>query len=120
SAIKTGKIYVTGDGSQKRAWCYISDMVRAIELMLKKNTFGECFNIGNPRAYATMLELAKKIQKLVKGVEIIFTEGRKVEVLDRKPNIKKVKQSLGFTPAVGLDEGLKLTFDWWEKNISKF
>ncbi len=120
SAIKTGKVYVTGDGSQKRAWCYISDMVRAIELMLKKNTFGECFNIGNPRAYATMLELAKKIQKLVKGAEIIFTKGRKVEVLDRKPNIAKANESLGFTPEKGLDEGLKLTFDWWEKNISKF
>ena len=120
SAIKTGKIFVTGDGLQKRAWCYISDMARAVELILKRKVYGECFNIGNPKAYVTILELAKKIQAFVKGSEIIFIEGRKVEVLDRKPNIEKANRFLGFVPEVELDEGLKLTFEWWKKNISKF
>ncbi|MBI2196481.1 NAD-dependent epimerase/dehydratase family protein [Candidatus Daviesbacteria bacterium] len=120
SVIKTGKIYVTGDGSQKRAWCYISDMVRAVELMLQKNTFGECFNIGNPNAYVTILELAKKIQSLYKGSKIVLTKGRVVEVLDRKPSIDKAKNLLGYYPQVGLDDGLRETFDWWRKNISKF
>lgn len=120
SAIKTGKIFVTGDGSQKRAWCYVSDMVLAVELICKRKVYGECFNVGNPKAYVTIFELAKKIQNLVKGSEIIFIEARKVEVLDRKPNIEKASRSLGFAPEVGIDEGLKLTFDWWKKNISKF
>src|SRR3989344_6696529 len=120
SAIKEGKIYVTGDGLQKRAWCYISDMARAVELILKRKVYGEWFNIGNAKAYVTILELAKKIQAFVKGSEINFIEGRKVEVLDRKPNIEKANRFLGFVPEVELDEGLKLTFEWWKKNISKF
>lgn len=120
SAIKEGKIYVTGDGLQKRAWCYVSDMVEAVKLILEKKVFGECFNIGNPGSYVTILELAKKIQNLVKGSEIIFTEGRKVEVLDRKPNVDKAKKMLGYSPEVTLDKGLKLTFEWWTKNIAKF
>lgn len=120
SAIKNGEIYVTGDGSQKRAWCYVSDMVEAVKLILEKKVFGECFNIGNSGSYVTILELAKKIQKLVKGSEIIFTEGRKVEVLDRRPNVDKAKSMLGYSPEVTLEKGLKLTFDWWTKNISKF
>lgn len=119
-AIKTGKIYVSGDGSQKRAWCYISDMVAAVKLILEKKVFGECFNVGNPRSYVTILELAKKIQKLIKGSEIIFTQERKVEVLDRKPNIEKAKKMLGYSPQVTLDKGLRLTLEWWSKNISKF
>ena len=120
SAIKEGKIYVSGDGFQKRAWCYISDMVKAIELILEKNTDGECFNIGNPDAYVTILTLAKKIQSIIKGSKIVFTVGRKVEVLKRKPNIDKAKKRIGYRPEIGLDEGLRLTFEWWGKNISKF
>ena len=49
-----------------------------------------------------------------------FKYRRKVEVLDRKPNIEKANRFLGFVPEVELDEGLKLTFEWWKKNISKF
>lgn len=120
SGIKEKKIYVTGDGLQKRAWCYISDMVRAVDLICRKKVFGECFNIGNPDAYVTILNLAKKIQSLCKDTEIVFTEGRSVEVLDRKPSIGKAKKLLGYSPQVGLDEGLMETFDWWSKNISKF
>lgn len=120
SAIKERKIYVSGDGSQKRAWCYISDMVEAVKLILEKGGSGECFNIGNPGSYVTILELAKKIQKLVKGSEIIFTKNRKVEVFDRKPNVSKAKSVFGYSPEVVLEKGLKLTYEWWAKNISKF
>ncbi|MBI2599916.1 NAD(P)-dependent oxidoreductase [Candidatus Daviesbacteria bacterium] len=119
SAIKEGKIYVSGDGSQKRAWCYISDMIRAVTLILEEKTDGECFNIGNPNAYVTILELAEKIQSLCKGSRIFFCEKRNVEVLDRKPNIDKAMNIIGFHPVVGFDEGLQLTVEWWKKNISK-
>ena len=120
SGIKEKKIYVTGDGSQKRAWCYISDMVGAVELICEKKVSGECFNIGNPNAYITIIDLAKKIQSLCEDSEIIFTAGREVEILDRKPNIEKAKRVIGFSPEVNLEEGLKETFVWWSKNISRF
>ncbi|MBI3103860.1 NAD-dependent epimerase/dehydratase family protein [Candidatus Daviesbacteria bacterium] len=119
-AIKTGKIYVSGDGAQKRAWCYISDMVEAVKLALEEDVLGECFNVGNSDAYVTILELAKKIQSLVKGSEIIFTEERKVEVLDRKPNVDKAKRVLGYSPKVTLEQGLGLTYRWWTDNILNF
>lgn len=120
SALKDKKIYVSGDGSQKRAWCYVSDMVAAVELICQSDAFGECFNIGNPNAYVTIIDLAKKIQSLCEDTDIVLTEGRMVEVLDRKPSIEKAEKLLGYSPEVGLDEGLRETFDWWSKNISKF
>ncbi len=120
NAIKDKKIFVSGDGQQKRAWCFISDMVAAVELVCQSEVYGECFNIGNSDAYVTIIDLAKKIQTFCKGAEIVFIDGREVEVLDRKPSIKKAKELLGFTPTVGLEEGLEKTFEWWNKNISKF
>lgn len=121
SAIKEKKIYVSGAGSQKRAWCYISDMVNAIELICASKISGECFNIGNPDSHTTILELAKRIQSLSSnGSEIVFTPGREVEVLDRKPDINKAKSILNYLPEIDLDQGLELTLDWWVKNISKF
>lgn len=120
SGLKEKKIYVSGDGSQKRAWCYISDMVRAVELICQNKAYGECFNIGNPDAYVTIIDLAKKIQSICGGSEIIFIDEREIEVLDRKPSIEKAEQLLRFSPEVGLDVGLRETFDWWAKNISKF
>lgn len=119
SGIKEKKIYVSGNGLQRRAWCYVSDMVRAVELICTEKAYGECFNIGNPDAYITILELAKKIQDLCRGSEIVFTEGRKVEVLDRKPNIEKSKKILDYTSRIGLDDGLKMTFDWFRQNITR-
>lgn len=120
SALKEKKIYVSGDGSQKRAWCYASDLVTAVESICKTSFFGECFNIGNPNAHISIIDLAKKIQTLCNGVMIVFTEKRTVEVLDRKPSIKKSEKLLKYSPEVGLDEGLRSTFDWWAKNIAKF
>lgn len=120
NGLKEKKIYVSGDGLQKRAWCYISDMIRAVEIICQTEVYGECFNIGNPDAYVTIIELAKKIQALCKDSEIIFTEGRSIEVLDRKPKIEKASKLLGFSPEVDLEEGLMKTFDWWYKNISRF
>lgn len=120
SGIKDKKIYVSGDGSQKRAWCFITDIVKAVEQICESKISGECFNIGNPSAYLTTLELSQKILALCKGSKIIFTAGRVTEVLDRKPNIEKAKKILGFSPDIGLDEGLKITFQWWLENIARF
>lgn len=115
-AITTGKITVTGTGLQRRAWCYIDDLKKAVELIIKKPIFGQVFNIGNPKNYLTVLNLAKKIQELAPGSSIIFKKGVKIEIIDRLPNISKAKKVLGFSPKISLEEGLKKTFDWYLHN----
>ncbi len=120
SAIKEKKIYVTGDGLQKRSWCYISDLVTAIELICSSNLYGECFNVGNPNSYVTILDLAKQINKLFPEAKIVFSKGKAVEILKRKPNTDKAKKLLGFNSEVDLEKGLDLTSQWWLENITKF
>lgn len=120
SSIEGGKIYVTGDGSQKRSWCYISDLVKAVELICQKEISGECFNIGNNLTFISILELAKKIRTLNGKAKLIFEDAISAEIKERLPNIGKAKKILGFTPSVGLDEGLRRTYDWVLENIDRF
>lgn len=118
--IKDGIIKVTGTGQQKRAWCFISDAVDAIDDICERKIVGECFNIGNPKAYVSILELAKKIIKQIGECRIEFIEGKTSEVLNRRPNIREAQQKLGFKPKVDLSLGLKETYLWWKDNILKF
>lgn len=114
TATQLKKICVTGDGKQKRAWCYVTDLVDAIELMLEKTSSGEIYNIGNPDEYCSVLTLAKKISKITNS-EIEFIEAKNTEIFDRLPNISKAQRKLGFTVKIDLDTGLKLTKEWIEQ-----
>ena len=63
----TGKpMTVYGDGSQTRSFCYVTDLVRGIYLMMQADTKGEVVNLGNPNEM-TVLEFAKKIKALTKS-----------------------------------------------------
>lgn len=118
NAILNKKITVTGNGQQKRAWCYITDLVKAVELICMHDKNGQSYNIGNPDANVTILELAKKIQFLVKDAELVFTNSVGADILTRSPNITKAQKELGFEIKYGLDEGLKLAYEWYLKNIN--
>lgn len=117
TAIRDKKIYVTGLGNQKRAWCYVEDLVCGIDKILKKDIRGECFNIGNPEEYISIIELAKAVQLKLKEAKIIFLKGKKIEILRRSPDIKKANKLLKFIPQINLDEGLGKTSEWFKENI---
>lgn len=117
SAILENKIYVTGKGSQKRSWCYISDLVKAVNKICEKRISGECFNIGNSDAYISILRLAKKIKAIDGKADLVFKDAVSVEIKDRLPNTEKAKKMLRFDASVGLDEGLKTTYEWIARNI---
>lgn len=116
SALSKKLIYVTGDGKQKRAWCYVSDLVDSVEKMLTSKTNGEIYNIGNPDEYYSILQLARKIAKIT-GSKIEFIEAKKTEIKDRTPDIKKAQTELNFNPKVDLDTGLLETKKWFETNL---
>lgn len=106
---------VQGSGSQIRAWCYITDMVEAILLAMEHpGAIGQCFNIGNPKTKITTLGLARKIKALSRSrSKIIFKPPPPEEVELRIPSIAKAKSVLGYTPKVGLNEGLRHTIQWF-------
>jgi nucleoside-diphosphate-sugar epimerase len=109
---------VYGDGRQTRSFCYVSDLVRGIYLMMQNETKGEVVNLGNPTEM-TVLDFARKIKALTgSDSEIVFEPRPENDPMQRRPEISKAKKLLGWEPEIGLDEGLKLTIEWFGKNIS--
>lgn len=122
AAIQNKTIKIYGNGIQIRSWCYINDMVGAILLCLGKPdvALGEVFNIGNPRATLTILELAQRIKQLSNSEsKIVFIPKKNSDVELRVPNIEKAGNLLGYIPVVDLNEGILKTIQWYKKNIWK-
>lgn len=107
-------ITVYGDGSQTRSFCYVDDLVSGfLILMENEKARGEVFNLGNPEEH-TILEFAKFIKQLTESSsEIKFTDLPEDDPTRRQPDITRIKQILGWTPKVSLEEGLKQTIAYF-------
>lgn len=117
-AINNMDISITGDGTQIRAWCYIEDLLNAVISCIEiEHAVGYTFNIGNPEGTITILGLAKKIIEMTNSKSKIFFKdhiGTDIEL--RVPDISKAKKILGYSPKIGLDEGLSLSIDFFKQN----
>ncbi len=96
---------VFGDGQQTRSFCYVDDLIRGIVLLAES---GEHLpvNIGNPDE-RTLLDLAELVKKMTgMSSEIVFEALRIDDPMQRKPDITRARQLLGWEPEVSLEEGL--------------
>lgn len=116
-AVRDEALTVRGDGSQIRAWCFIDDIVEAVNLVCTRDeAIGKVFNVGNPRSVVTVAELAKLVVRLAESASPIENvPTTEVDVELRVPNIERARTLLGFEPKVDLDEGLLLTLDWFRR-----
>jgi len=118
-ALKGQDLYIDGDGSQVRAWCYIDDLISGVvNCMKKKNiAIGNVFNLGNPAAAVNMVELAKRIIEISRSrSKIRFRKESRTDIEYRVPDISKAKALIGFKPSIGLSEGLKRTIEYYREN----
>ena len=107
---------VFGDGSQTRSFQYISDLIDGLWRLMQAPV-NDPVNLGNPQEM-TLLELAKRILRLTGArSEIVFrplpTDDPKV----RQPEIGRARALLGWEPRVDVDEGLRLTIDWFRRRL---
>lgn len=116
-ALRGEDLTVFGDGKQTRSFCFVDDQVEGIYHLLMSN-YHEPVNIGNPDEI-TILEFAEEIIKLTgTRQKIVFKELPQDDPLQRQPDITRAKKLLGWTPKVGREEGMKITFDYF-KSLSK-
>jgi len=115
-AIRGAPLTVFGDGSQTRSLQYISDLIDGVwRLML--SSVSEPINIGNPQEM-TVLELAKRIILLAGSrSEIVFHPLPEDDPKIRQPDIGRARTLLGWEPRVDVDEGLRLTLDWFRARL---
>lgn len=115
-ALKNEDIYINGDGSQIRAWCYIDDFIDCILKVLENpKAIGESFNIGNARAVITTLGLAQTICRVLNSKsKILFREQLSADIELRIPSVEKTNKVLGFKAKVDLDEGILRTAEYFK------
>jgi nucleoside-diphosphate-sugar epimerase len=114
-ALEGKPLTIYGDGKQTRSFCYISDQVEGlVAMMFSSKIKGEVVNIGNPEEYS-VIDLANKI-KIMTGSksEIVYSDLPEDDPAQRKPDITKAKELLGWKPTVSLEEGLKKTIEYYK------
>lgn len=119
-AIERKPMTITGDGTQTRSLCYVSDTIEAFLRMADTGHVGP-INIGNPNEI-TMTKLAKTINFITNGVEYeaepIYIDSIGDDPKRRCPDIQKAEQLLGWTPTVNYIEGLTRMIDYEHSRIA--
>ncbi len=114
-ALRGEDITIFGDGSQTRSFCYVGDLVEGIYRLLHSD-YAQPVNIGNPDEIS-ILDFAKEIIDLTgTDQKIVFHDLPKDDPKQRKPDITRAKEILGWEPTVNRAEGLKITYEYF-KNL---
>ncbi len=110
-------ITVYGNGQQTRSFCYVSDLIEGIYRLMNSDEH-EPTNIGNPQEI-TILEFAERIRALTGvSVPIIFKPLPQDDPKQRCPDITKARRILGWEPKVNLQDGLRVTLDYFQKQVA--
>jgi len=114
-ALREEDLTVFGDGSQKRSFCYVDDMIDGlIKFMNSPDDFTGPVNLGNPVEFS-IIELAKKAIELTGSKSrIIFKPLPSDDPKQRQPDITLAIEKLGWRPIVSLEDGLKKTIEYFK------
>jgi dTDP-glucose 4,6-dehydratase len=116
-AIRGEDLTVYGDGKQTRSFCYVGDEIDGF-IRLSKSDEHLPVNIGNPNEF-TILECAEMVLKVTDSKSRIRYEPLpQDDPKQRRPDITKARQLLGWEPKIDLESGLKLSLDYFRKAIA--
>jgi dTDP-glucose 4,6-dehydratase/UDP-glucuronate decarboxylase len=115
--LEGGPLVLHSDGTPTRSFCYVTDFVAASLQVLASDRNGEAFNVGTPeeisiRAVATLIgELlgVQEIRTVTSGDGRYLTDNPQ----RRCPDIRKIRDQIGWTPQVPLREGLRRTASYY-------
>lgn len=116
-ALKGEPLTIHGDGSQTRSFCYVTDLIEALQAMMEKEDFIGPMNLGNPNEFS-ILELAEKIMKLTKSSsKITHKPLPSDDPAQRCPDISLAQEKLGWQPKTELEDGLMKTIDYFRVQL---
>eukprot|EP01013_Petalomonas_cantuscygni_P030311 TRINITY_DN56270_c0_g1_i1.p1 TRINITY_DN56270_c0_g1~~TRINITY_DN56270_c0_g1_i1.p1 ORF type:complete len:347 (-),score=73.87 TRINITY_DN56270_c0_g1_i1:492-1502(-) len=112
-ALQNDPITLYGDGKQTRSFCFVDDLLDAIQAMMLQDGFLGPVNIGNPGEF-TIRELADHVVRLT-GSKSTVTQlpAPADDPLQRRPDISLAKEKLHWEPKIALEEGLKRTIEYF-------
>ncbi len=121
-ALRGEDLTVFGDGSQTRSFCYVDDLVEGIHRLLLSDE-SRPVNVGNPDEIS-IADFAEEIISLTgTDQKVIFKPLPTDDPKQRRPDISRAKNLLGWEPKVGRSEGLAITYEYFkglsEKDLRK-
>lgn len=119
-ALRNQEITVYGNGDQTRSLCFASDLIEALICVMElKENPKTPINIGNPNEIK-VIDLARKIVFLTESSSVISHQKLpEDDPQQRKPDISLAKELLRWEPKTNLEDGLRLTIDYFKQELSK-
>ncbi len=114
------RLIIYGDGKQTRDFIHVDDLCHAINLSINSSVCGETFHLGTGREtrIADLAELVRK--QFDEKVEIVFEPARAGEIIRNFSDVTKVREALGFSAKVGIEDGVRQVGEWFiEQGIKK-
>jgi dTDP-glucose 4,6-dehydratase len=117
NALEGKKLPVYGDGLNERDWIFVEDHCRALDKVLHCGEEGEIYNIGFGRPISNLSVIKKLLRIVGKSEDLIeFVSDRPGHDRRYAMKIRKMSYELMWKPAVGLEEGLQRTVEWYRTN----
>jgi nucleoside-diphosphate-sugar epimerase len=115
SAVRGEPLRIEGSGNQTRSLCYVEDTVNGIRAAMKRGRAGEAYNIGRPDEISVR-DFAEVVIRLVgSSSKLAFVAAREEDIRQRRPDIRKARRELNWSPRVPLRRGLLQTIPWFER-----
>jgi UDP-glucuronate decarboxylase len=114
-ALQGRDITIYGEGLQTRSFCYVSDLIQGMTLMMSSNkSIQGPINLGNPREF-TIKSLAEKIIEMTGSKsKLVFQDLPSDDPKQRRPDISKAQNLLNWTPQIEIEEGLMKTVEYFK------
>lgn len=114
NALEDRKLPVYGDGMNERDWIFVDDHCRALDCVLASGRPGEVYNIGGGEPVPNLEIVRRLLRRVGKSEELIeFVIDRPGHDRRYALDTSKIARELGWSPSVGLDEGLRRTIEWY-------
>jgi UDP-glucose 4-epimerase len=125
AALKGEPLIVHGDGNQTRCFCHVSDVVDALVTMFNApHAIGQVFNLGGEEEVSINTLAARVIQLAgskspVEHVSLKEAYGHQFDDMARRvPDLRKVREAIGFQPRLSLDEVIRSVIAAASKTVS--
>jgi dTDP-glucose 4,6-dehydratase len=116
NAIAGDRLPVYGDGMQVRNWLFAEDFASAIDVVLERGEAGEVYNVGGPEELPN-IEVVRRILEMTGRDESLIDHVDDRLGHDRRYSLGSERtEALGWTAAVGFDEGIERTVAWYRDN----
>jgi UDP-glucuronate decarboxylase len=118
-ALQGQELTVYGSGEQTRSFCYVEEMVDGLIRLMNAEGRHEPVNLGNPVEF-TIRQLADEVARIVGGdIRVAYRSLPADDPTQRKPDITRAREWLGWEPKIQLAEGLARTVEFFRQRLSR-